>query len=66
MQKFTVFIEEIVGEKFEVEAKDSQEAVNIAKEKYRDGTFVLEPGNLMFKRLAVADPQRETTEWLAF
>ena len=54
---FRVYIEEVVSEEFEVEASDEGEAFEIAEEKYRDGEFVLEPGNLESTSIAVEDPE---------
>lgn len=41
-----VTIEETVSEEFNVSASTIEEAEAIAREKYRKGEFVLEPGNL--------------------
>lgn len=64
MQIYKIGIEEIVSAVFEVEAEDSEQALEIAKEKYRSGEFVLEPGELQSKNIAVLEP--ESTEWKEF
>lgn len=64
MKTYKIGIEEIVSAVFEVEAEDSEQALEIAKEKYRLGEFVLEPGELQSKNIAVLEP--ESTEWKEF
>ncbi|MBQ8803241.1 MAG: hypothetical protein IJZ53_06395 [Tyzzerella sp.] len=64
MKTYKIGIEEIVSAVFEVEAEDSEKALEIAKEKYRLGEFVLEPGELQSKNIAVLEP--ESTEWKEF
>ena len=44
MPMFEVIIEETVSETFRVEARDADEAENIARERYRSGEIVLSPG----------------------
>lgn len=63
MPKYTITIEEMVSENFEVEAATADEAMEIAEQKYRDGEFVLEPGNLVCTQMAITDPSDEATEW---
>lgn len=64
--KYIITIEEMISEDFEVEAESAEEAMNIAEEKYKKCEFVLEPGNLTFKQMAVISPENETTEWTEF
>ena len=67
MPKFKVTIEEHVSETFEVEANDIEEAMNIAEDKYNNGEFVLEPGNLTYKNMmAESDDGKDVTEWVEF
>ena len=64
---FTVYIEETVSQGFTVEAVDDEEAADIAMEKYKNGEFVLEPGELTMKQMMVEDPETgDTTEWFEF
>lgn len=63
MPKYTITIEEMVSENFEVEAATADEAMEIAEQKYRDGEFVLEPGNLVCTQMAITNPSEEATEW---
>ena len=64
MKTYKIGIEEIVSAVFEVEAEDSEQALEIAKAKYRSGEFVLEAGELQSKNIAVLEP--ESTEWKEF
>lgn len=66
MKKYTVAIEETVVEEFEIEARDSIEALYIAAEKYRKGEIILCPGEVQFKQMAVLKPNYESTEWIKF
>lgn len=53
MKKFKVCVEETVSDEFEIEASDEKEAMEIAKTRYRNGEFVLEPGNLEDVRFGI-------------
>lgn len=64
--KFTVTIEETISKDFKVEAETAEEAMEIAEYKYNRGEFVLEPGNLVAKQMAVTSPNDELTEWTEF
>lgn len=55
MSKFKVTIEETVSQEFEVEATTLMEAMEIAKQKYKDGELVVDSGNLLFKQMQVQD-----------
>lgn len=64
MKKFIIAIEETVVEEFEVMAENSIEALEIAEQKYYNGEFVLEPGEVQFRQMAsVGD---EPTGWREF
>jgi len=65
--KIMVTIEETVSDTFEVEAETVEEALEIAKEKYHCGEFVLEPGTVTNRMIqAVAENSEDTTEWEEF
>ena len=66
MKTFKITIEEHISETFEVEANDIGEAMEIAEEKYNDGEFVLEPGNVTAKLMMADDGEGECTEWTEF
>ena len=62
---YYVTIEELVSKKFKVDAYSMEEAMNIAKEKYNTGEFILAPGILVAKQMC-AENGTETTEWTEF
>ncbi len=66
MKKFTIVIEETVSELFEIEADNAMQAMEIAKEKYKKGEFVLSPGEVITKQMAITSPESEATEWDEF
>lgn len=66
MKRFVVTIEEHISQAFEVEANDIEEAMEIAEEKYNDGEFVLEPGNVTTKLMMADDGEGDCTEWTEF
>lgn len=65
MRKFKVAIEETVVDEFTVEADSESEALEIARQKYRNGEFVLEPGEVQYKQMAVVS-ENENHEWREF
>lgn len=66
MKIFTIAIEETVVEEFKVIANDADEALEIAENKYRTGEFVLCPGEVQLRQMAVLKPSNEVTEWVEF
>ena len=66
MKEFTIIIEEIVSQPFVVEAESAEEAMQTAEDKYHNGEFVLEPGALICKQMAIVEPDDEVTEWTEF
>ena len=66
MQTFVVCIEETCVQQFEVEAKDERQALAVAQERYRFGEFVLAPGELHTRRMAVVMPEESATPWTEF
>lgn len=65
-KKFVITIEETVAQDFEVYADTAEEAMKIAEEKYKNCEFILEPGNLIAKQMAIINPDEEETEWVEF
>ena len=64
---FEIAIEEMASQIFLVEAQNENEAMRIAIEKYDNGDFVLEPGNLVCKQMEIHDIEKDTyTEWFEF
>lgn len=66
MKKYTIAIEETVVKEFEVYAKDSEEVMKIAERKYRNGEFILDPGEIQFAQMCILKPASEVTEWGEF
>ena len=65
-KKFTLSIEETVVQEFSLYANDSDEAFELVKQKYNSGEFVLEPGEVTHKQMAITKPENEATEWVEF
>ena len=65
-QEYKIAIEEMVVQQFIVIATNSQQAMQIAIEKYKNGEFVLEHGCLVAKQMAIVKPNQDTTEWIEF
>lgn len=64
---FQVTIEETVVECFDVYAKNIDEAVLIAENKYKNGEFVLSPGDVTNKRIFVIDKDADLEKgWIEF
>lgn len=67
MKIFKITIEETVSETFDIEAETMEEAMEIAEERYYEGSLVLEPGNLIAKQMMAEDEEtNESTEWIEF
>ena len=72
-KKFKITIEEHISQAFEVEATDISEAMEMAKQKYEDGEFVIDAFNAPTARLMMAEYEAvednehdEQTEWEEF
>ena len=65
MKLFRIAIEETIVDEFILEANNEDDAIEIAIQKYKEGEFILEPGNLIVKQMAVVD-NTTPTEWFAF
>ena len=66
MTKYTIAIEETIVKEFEVFADNTAVAVRIAEKKYKEGDFILNPGEVQFTQMSVVNPSDETTEWCEF
>lgn len=65
MKKFCVVIEETISEEFEIEAESKADAISKAIKKYKNGEFVLNPGNVESKKISVIDDS-EIDKWIEF
>ena len=66
MKKFKVAIEETCVKEFEIKAEDSILALELAKQKYKNGELVLDPGEPQFRQIATIFPSNDSTEWVTF
>ena len=66
MTKYTIAIEETIVTEFEVFADNTAVAMRIAEKKYKEGDFILNPGEVQFTQMSVVNPSDETTEWCEF
>ena len=64
--KYTITIEETCAKDFEIEASNSDEAYEIAKQKYKSGEFVLDPGECQSRQIAITILINNATEWREF
>lgn len=65
-RKYSIIIEETISENFEIEAEDIDEALKVAKQKYKNGEIVLNPGNLIFKQISASDEKGNSVDWHEF
>ena len=63
MRKFVVAMEETCVRQFEVEAEDERQALAVAQKRYHAGDFVLAPGEVHARRMAVVMPEERATPW---
>lgn len=56
--KYTTIIEETVSEELTLEAENKKEALEEARRLYRQGAWVLEPGNLVEVRFQVLEEEK--------
>ena len=56
--KYTIIIEETVSEEFTLEAANKKKALEEARRLYRQGKWVLEPGNLVEVRFQVLEEEK--------
>lgn len=56
--KYTIIIEETVSEEFILETKSQKAALEEARRLYRQGAWVLEPGNLVEVRFQVLEEEK--------
>ena len=56
--KYTIIIEETVSEELTLEAENEKKAIEEARRLYRQGAWVLEPGNLVEVRFQVLEEEK--------
>lgn len=56
--KYTIIIEETVSGELTLEAANEKEAIEEARRLYRQGKWVLEPGNLVEVRFQVLEEEK--------
>ena len=56
MTKYTIAIEETIVKEFEVFADNTAVAMRIAEKKYKEGDFILNPGEVQFTQMSVVNP----------
>lgn len=67
MKKYKVTIEEHISETFEIEAVDSEEAMQIAESRYYSGEYVLgSEASVTARLMKVSDGKKDETEWTEF
>lgn len=66
MKTFKIAIEETCVQEFEISAETAEEAISIAKNKYKNGEIVLESGECQHKQIAITSPVSEDTVWIEF
>lgn len=64
--KYEVLIEEVVADKFVVEAENEESALEIAKNQYKKAEFVLCPGELQCKKIAIVKENSDALVWNEF
>lgn len=65
-RKFVIAIEEVIVKEFEIIADTAEKTMEIAQEKYKKGIFVLSPGEVQVRQMAIVKPEKEVTEWREF
>ncbi len=63
---FKVAIEETVVGTFDICAESSEDALELAIQKYRAGELVLEPGEVVGKQITVVEPDADGNIWVEF
>lgn len=64
MKKYVVTIEEVVSEEFVLEADSLDKAIEKTIANYNEGSFVLEPGNLIETNILIKNEENnESSDW---
>lgn len=63
-KKWIITIEETISQDFEIEAEDIKKAMELAREKYEDGEFVVEPSTPTVVLMhAITEDGEEESKW---
>ncbi len=65
MSKFKIVIEETIVQEFEIEAKNEQDALVLAQQKYDECELVLDQADVQHKQIAVVT-DKGCSEWVEF
>lgn len=66
MEKYVIAMEETIVQEFEINADSAEEAMQLAEERYRNGKYILESGEVQFRQMSIVKPIAESTEWMDF
>ncbi len=66
MSVYSIVIEETVSKSFNVMASSKKQALAIAEDKYKTGEFVLDPGEVQQRKMAVIEAENIGIEWIEF
>lgn len=66
MTVYSIAVEETVSGAFSVLASSKEEALSIAEDRYKKGDFVLEPGEVQQRKMAVVEPESNELVWIEF
>lgn len=66
MKKYTIVIEETIVEEIEVIAQNEKEALENARQRYKQADFVLEPGELQHVQMMIVKSckDEDKLEWI--
>ncbi len=65
--KYSIAIEEMISQEFEVDANDMETALELAEQRYNNGEYVLSPGTLVCKQISGNCKETgEATGWYEF
>ena len=66
MKTFTIAIEQTFSRELEIQAKDVEEAMEIAERMYKNGKIVFNTEKPLFGQMSVMSPKDEVTDWIIF
>lgn len=66
MIKYLIVMEATIVQKLEIEANDTDEAIDKAKEYYENGALAISQDKIQFKQMAIFEPANEMTDWMEF